>query len=674
MRHISLCKLIAIIFFLEFFAVHAQEFPYEKIALNGKIFYVYYVKPGEGLYSISRTFSVTTDEILKHNPSIEKGVKSGQVLYIPVKDAEQVPALKDSIIFQSQSSISDQSRITSFDESNTFKHIVSPGETVYSLAQMYHTTVEEIYRYNPTAREVIKVGQVLIIPQPKVTEKEQEESYRYHTIKPKETLYSVARIYSLRPEDIVAANPGLSEETFQIGKTIRIPLPASNESYTYYSDRQTQQVIHKVKKGETLYGIARQYGVSAEEIQRVNSLSSNSLKVDMELIIPVTASRPNKGSQLAEEIKTNLLLRPNKYPMKVDVIKVGLLLPFLDETDKMHFRLQEYYEGVLLAVNKLKDQGANIELYVFEIGKGNDTKKLKSLLETLEMKSLNLIIGGVSDEQIKILSDFSKFHNIKYVIPFSSKNTEVLNNSNIFQVNSPQSYIYSKASSVFRETFRNDNVVFLKVKGKTDKDDFINTLQGDLKQNNIRYKVITIDNLLEETLLPLLVTNQENIIIPTSAEASALQQTLEALKKIQQNNTDYTIRLFGYPEWQTYDSRFKTDYHRFGTYIYSSFFVDESDIETKEFISNFRKWYRRDLMNIYPRYAMLGYDTGLFFLTALYRYGLNFEQNIHHLRVKTIQFAFNFERVNNWGGFINTGLYLVYYSPDFKVVKFDKSR
>ena len=673
MRHTSLGKLTAIIFFFAFFAVQAQEFLYEKIALNGKMFYVYHVKPGEGLYSISRTFSVTADEILKYNPSIEKGLKSGQVLYIPVKDTEQVSALNDSIIFQSQSSISDQSRITSFDESNTFKHIVLPGETVYSLAQMYHTTVEEIYRYNPTAREVIKVGQVLIIPQPKVTEKEQEESYRYHTIKPKETLYSVARTYSLRPEDIVAANPGLSEETFQIGKTIRIPLPASNESYTYYSDRQTQQVIHKVKKGETLYSIARQYNVSVEEIQRVNSLSSNSLKVDMELIIPIIAIPSNKGSQLAEEIKTNLLLRPNKYPVKVDVIKVGLLLPFLDETDKMHFRLQEYYEGLLLAVNKLKDQGVNIELYVFEIGKGNDTKKLKSLLETLEMKSLNLIIGGVTDEQIKILSDFSKSYNIKYVIPFSSKNTEVLNNSNIFQVNSPQSYIYSKASNVFRETFRNDNVVFLKVNGKADKDDFINTLQSDLKQNNIHYRVVTRDNLLEETLLPLLATNKENVIIPTSADASALQQTLEALKKIQQNNTDYTIRLFGYPEWQTYDSRFKTDYHRFGTYIYSSFFVDERDIETKEFITNFRKWYRRDLMNIYPRYAMLGYDTGLFFLTALYRYGLNFEQNIHHLRVKTIQFAFNFERVNNWGGFINTGLYLVYYSPDFKVVKFNKS-
>ncbi|MCW1736180.1 PBP1 and LysM peptidoglycan-binding domain-containing protein [Anaerorudis cellulosivorans] len=663
MRQISLGKITVIIFFFVFCAVHAQELPYEKITMNGKMFYIYHVKAGEGLYFISRTFSVNADEILKFNPTIENGLKSGQVLYIPINDASQTSAF--------QIPPSNQSPVTTPNKSNTFKHIVLPGETVYSLAQMYHTTVEEIYRYNPTAREMIKVGQELIIPQPVATGK--DEHYRYHTIMPKETLYSLARLYSIKPEDIIAANPGLSEETFQIGKTIRIPFPGSNETVVS-SDRQIKHLVHKVKKGDTLYSIARQYGVSVEEIQRVNSLLSDSLKADMELLIPVVAGRSGKGNRLAEEIKTNLLLRPNKHPVKVDVIKVGLLMPFLDETDKMHLRLQEYYEGLLLAVDKLKDQGANIELYVFEIGKGDDIKKLKSLLETMEMKSLNLIIGGVSDKQIKLLSDFSASNNIKYVVPFSSKNTEVLSNSNIFQVNSPQSYIYSKTSRIFSQIFKNSNVVFLKVDGKSDKDDFINTLQTDLKQNNIYYRIITIDNLLEETLLPLLVANKENVIVPTSADASSLRQTLEALKMIQQNNTDYTLRLFGYPEWQTYDSNFKNDYHKFGTYIYSSFFVDDSDVETKEFIANFRKWYRRDVMNIYPRYAMLGYDTGLFFLSALYRYGLNFEQNIHHLRVKTVQFAFNFERVNNWGGFINTGLYLVYYSPDYKVIKFDKSR
>jgi len=62
-----------------------------------------------------------------------------------------------------------------------------------------------------------------------------------------------------------------------------------------------------------------------------------------------------------------------------------------------------------------------------------------------------------------------------------------------------------------------------------------------LKQNNIRYRIVTIDNLLEEKLLPFLTTNKNNVIVPTSADAAALQQTLEALKKITQDNADYTI-------------------------------------------------------------------------------------------------------------------------------------
>lgn len=76
-------------------------------------------------------------------------------------------------------------------------------------------------------------------------------------------------------------------------------------------------------------------------------------------------------------------------------------------------------------------------------------KKLQSLLGTMEMQSLNLIVGGVNDAQIKVLSDFSKAFNIKYVVPFSQSNGEVLNNGNIFQVNPMLSSSYNKASSAF---------------------------------------------------------------------------------------------------------------------------------------------------------------------------------------------------------------------------------
>src|SRR5690554_7975722 len=115
---------------------------------------------------------------------------------------------------------------------------------------MYNTTVEDIYRLNPDTRESISIEQVLTIPQRRVISEVKEENYRYHTILPKETLYSVSKTYSLKPEDIIIANPGLSVETFQIGKTIRVPFFESYEVITPY-ETQTSQITHKVVRGET---------------------------------------------------------------------------------------------------------------------------------------------------------------------------------------------------------------------------------------------------------------------------------------------------------------------------------------------------------------------------------------------------------------------------------------
>ncbi|HCM22185.1 MAG TPA: hypothetical protein DIC46_15740, partial [Porphyromonadaceae bacterium] len=134
------------------------------------------------------------------------------------------------------------------------------------------------------------------------------------------------------------------------------------------------------------------------------------------------------------------------------------------------------------------------------------------------------------------------------------------------------------------------------------------------------------------------------------------------------------VRLFGYPEWQTYDEELVKDYHLFDTRIFSSFYVNEQDPATRDFMQSFKKWYDRDLLNTYPKYGLLGYDTGLFFLTALARYGVNFEQSVDQIRVNTLQFPFYFERVNNWGGFINTGLYLIHYDTSNSITKTDKSR
>ena len=96
--------------------------------------------------------------------------------------------------------------------------------------------------------------------------------------------------------------------------------------------------------------------------------------------------------------------------------------------------------------------------------------------------------------------------------------------------------------------------------------------------------------------------------------------------------------------------------------------------ETKDFKQNFRKWYKKELNKTYPQYAMLGYDTGLYFLTALHKHGRNFETKLNSIHIDTVQFAFDFERTNNWGGFINTGMYLVNYNTNSNIIKSNQSR
>ncbi|MFA6360557.1 MAG: LysM peptidoglycan-binding domain-containing protein [Dysgonamonadaceae bacterium] len=503
-----------------------------------------------------------------------------------------------------------------------------------------------------------------------------EENYRYHTISPKETLYSVSKTYSLTPEDIIAANPGLSIQTFQIGKTIRIPFFESNETFSSYEGPVVvEQTKHKVKSGETLYSISQQYGVSVDEIKQENpGVSSTNLSTNKVLIIPVKRfDRELARQDAVNESRANVLLSGRKPSERLNVIQVALLMPFLEKKDGQNTRIQEYYEGFLLAVEKLKKQGVDLELYVFDIGTESNTKKLESLLTTLEMQSLDLIVGGVSDNQIKILSDFSKSKNIKYVIPFSSKDTEVLNNGNIFQVNTPQATLYTRASNVFVRKFNHANIIFLNAKSDNEKDNLISIMQNDLKNKSIPYKSLAVSETMNESLLPLLDETKENILIPSSGEIAVLGQILGSLNQLKEASPEVNVHLFGYPEWQTYESNYLKDYHNHGTYFYSSFYVDKNSSDIEDFEANFKEWYQKNLQNTYPQYAILGYDTALYFLTALHRYGRNFETQLNSVNVKTLQFAFNFERVNNWGGFINTGLFLVHYDTDSRIIKSDQS-
>ena len=432
-----------------------------------------------------------------------------------------------------------------------------------------------------------------------------------------------------------------------------------------------------------MYSICRKFNVSSIELIKLNPSLKNGLKAGMVIKIPSQETEEiietvNSGSTVSDEQEINQLLNTAKESEHVDKIKVALLLPFMEDAEYMSSntkRFVEYYEGLLLAIDSLKSLGCSIDLSVYDTGEG--TARTRELLANeASIKEANLIIGAVQNDQIKLISDFAAENKIRYVIPFTSKNDDVLSNAYIYQVNTPHSYLYAKAAEAGCNLFADQNIVILNMEDSKDKKEFLKTFKAEMKNRNISYRQLTYHaETFNEEILSVLDVEKRNVILPSSGTLETLRKIKAPLRSLSEitdpDKQTYMITLFGYPEWQTYAHECLDDFYALNTYIYSTFFVDNLSDEMQEFYHKYKTWYSKNLINISPKYGVLGFDTGMFFLGAMYKYGVNFEENIDKIQYKPIQLGFDFERVNNWGGFVNTNIFIVHYKTDFSTTRTD---
>jgi LysM repeat protein len=568
---------------------------------------------------------------------------------------------------------------TNIQDDDIFYHTIEQGQTVYSIATMYGVGVEDIYRLNPESREMIKTGEKLRIPQKDiattVTATQEDRDYSFHTIQPKETLYSLSKRYEVSATNIINANPGLSVSTFQIGKTIRIPSVKIDQLPQTESQTVVKYIEYKVERKETMYRLTRKFNVTVEELIAKNPELQKGVKADMIIKVPVkTEETITQTAAQPKEREVNAMLSTPKQINKVDKIKVALLLPFMADQigqTSTTTRFVEYYEGLLLAIDSLKNTGISIELIVRDTGSG--TQKLDQILNETALKNVHLIIGAVEDEQIKPIAEFARKNSIKYVIPFTSKNDDVLSNYYIYQVNTPHSYLHARASEEAYKMFYDYNIIFVDTYDKDDKAEFIKTFKLELTQKQVPFKDLVFhDESFANDVLSLLVTDKRNVIIPISGSSAALNKICSPLRIIVEANPSFIVNMFGYPEWQTYTRECLDDFHALDTYIYSHFYADNMANNVLRFNTKYKTWYSKEMMNTYPKYGILGFDTGMFFFDAIHKYGTNFENNLNKIHYKSIQTGFDFHRANNWGGFINTNLFIIHYNKrDFKVIRYE---
>ena len=575
--------------------------------------------------------------------------------------------------------------------SNQFTHTVTKGQSLYSISSMYNVSIEDIIRLNPGSEKTIRAGQVLNIPQ-----KSAGGQVVFHTIQAGETLYKLTVKYGVTAERICRANPGLSAKNFRIGQVIAIPAVAQEEVATPQPEavpapqvttpvkeeglQPNCREMHKIKRKETVYSISRMYGITEEELIAANpEIKGKKLKKGKFLCIPYTKQQ-NKKDQVTPKPEatvaptdTELFDKNKKESRKFSTIKAAVVLPFnVDGTGNPdeQLRMVEYYEGFLMAVDSLKEKGVSIDLYIYDSGK--TTASVSQVLNKPEMKSMDIIFGPAHADQVKPMADFAKKNNVRLVVPFTSKGDDVFDNPSVYQINTPQSYLYSEVYEHYLRKFPNANVIFLDAEtGHNDKDDFIKGLKEELKNKQITFKELKGESINPEGMKLAVDSLRENVIIPTSGKNVALIKILPQMIVTAREHPNYDMKLFGYPEWQTYTHDHLSSFFELDTYFYSSFYTNNLFPAAIQFTQSYRRWFSKDMANTYPRYGMLGFDTAFFFLQGLHKYGSNFEDNMNNMMVTPIQTGFKFDRVNNWGGFINRKVFFVHFTKNYELIKLD---
>lgn len=568
-----------------------------------------------------------------------------------------------------------------------FLHTIARGENLTSIAATYNVSVADIVRLNPGSDRLIKAGETLRIPQSK-----DNNGPQYHTIQPGETLYGLMKRYDVTVEAICKANPGLSESNFRSGQVIIIPaadktadLPIiqsdqpANQSAVI--PQQSYRDIHKVKRRETIYSICREYGITEEELIAANpELKTEKLKRGKYIRIPFHKQMPVAPvvtpGESAMPTNSELFERINSDAKRKNHLKVAVMLPFMlnggNQGEQM--RMVEYYQGVLMAINELKKNGTSFDIHTYDTQ--NNAATVRQILARSEMKDMDLIIGPGHATHIPAISAFSEQNKIRLVVPFTSKCDEVFGNPYLYQVNTPQSYLYSEVYEHFLRKFRGNNIIFVDAgDGETDKREFIGGFKQELKDQHIPFREINANS--KESIEQALQSGTENILIPTSGSNIALIKLLPYLKALklsweaEETPDKYSLHLFGYPEWQTYTTDHLDDFYTFDTYFYTSFYANNLSVSVVNFQKEFRQWYHKEILNTYPKYAILGYETAHYLLKGLSLYGNKLEQHLNNIQVTPIQTSFRFERVSNWGGFINKKVFFIHFTKDHELIKMD---
>lgn len=446
--------------------------------------------------------------------------------------------------------------------------------------------------------------------------------------------------------------------------TLRYALVVFASLFCFQCFAQTQNWREKyqVKKKDTLYGIAKKYSISVDALIEANpemKVDGFELKKGSYVCIPYAASG-TLGQTSATPVRTPMQTASRQFSGKT--VRVGVMLP-LHDVDGEGRRMTEFYRGMLMACDSLRAEGMNIDIHAWNV---NIDADITNFIKQPGAAKCDIIFGPLYSKQVHALAEFCKARDIQMVIPFSITGDDVSMYRQIFQVYQTNDRQTNNSIETFLKLFPNCHPVFIDCNDKTsNKGNFTFGLRTRLESHNIGYGITNIgssDDVFAKQFSP----SRENIVILNTGRSPELTLALNKLAILKANNPTLKIKLFGYTEWMMYLGIDEAKFHEFDTYIPSTFYYNPASPRTQSLTRSYRQWFKTDMQNALPRFALTGYDYAQFFLRGFAKYGKAFRGVRNQNTWKAVQAPLRFKQVGA-AGMQNDFFQLVHFMPNGNV-------
>lgn len=618
--------------------------------LGNDDYYYYKVKGGESVYGVAEKIGVTVNDIVKYNPQAQNGLEKNQMIFLPVSEF----GAKGNTVASKPTTVAATPQAVT--------HKVKNGESVYGIARTYNVSVDDLITANPSINTGISPGQVLTIPASPMASTGNDVIY--HTIVRGESLYSVAKKYNTTIESLVKLNPGVSATNFKADDVIKVQ-PNTTANITV--DRKISQFTpYTAKDGDTYEIIAATHNTTVEALRAANPEVSK-IKKGTVVYIPNTAidhKTMSSTEATEQELEDTYGKRLNEVYDQVhnmnkdDEINVGIILPFQlhkAEPPRQALLYTEFYKGFMLAMDSVGNEcGKKININVWDTQ--HNLNVTDSILALDALKNLDVLIAPSEPKQLERCNKFGTAAGVPVLNCFSTNNDDYVDNAMVMQVYIPSSYLSARVASWIDNRFQNYTIVYLE-DPDAEKKEIYQDLKRHFTATKQPTKTLTIINELTSSKLTQYMDPGVNyLFLPSNGSKTLLKKVAQAIDEVKASRFDCEVALLGYPEYTMYTKEYQQRFSSIDTYIFSRFYESS---EARDLERKYKARYGEGFMPSAPVMGTYGFDVGMFIVNAL--------SNDHHLwdaeaYHKGLQTTFKFNRVSNWSGAINESLQFIRFS------------